>query len=1128
MPIGSPSFLLPALLLFQTPAAAPRGEAAQALEMARRALEQGDSRRALEHVERARLSLPAEREPLELALRASAQSADERALWSLRTWSALADVDGKLELDAQLRALLSDAPWLEGLSRARAAALAELARFAESREASAARAPDESLVARWARQLALDLAEPSPALRASLPAYHGWTRVDEGVQLRALRALEKHMQGSAASGKLPESLRAARVLHGLAVQAGFEDLQDQPPRDMSGFEKSSSAALARARATLATRQDDPWSVEDLEWLSSEEGDAFSRAHPDFATPALALSPQGRYRIETDCGAETLLGVASTIELHHARLASWFGSDPFLERQGLVRVVPQASGLESEGAPFWWAGGFQAGDTTTVRFSCGTIEGLGHGLTHELTHRFDGALYPGIPAWLAEGRAVWTGAAFARASDERFIDRHASFGTIEAAFVKGYGGLDKLADLVSGELEDYRDNYTAGYALYVYLATWDPAKGARFAPRLTEYMRRCGGPKAAPRDLFEQFFCDGREARPKDLEAFAADFAQFVSGFYWRDRKPFTEAYVADAGEAPATDYVYDGPTWVWSRARAEPYFGQEQALLAARLLAATKDESGASDAYLWALAADGRLPAGEREFEQLCLQRNRRDAAWCLRTLRRFPRASVEADAPPFLGQLPRLKAYESALLSARDAAATASLPACAQQLAAERERVAAHLGLALQPIPPLAATPAGPTAFGASARLLHTGGFVEDGLTGFEERRVRDLWYLDGEGSLHVGRTRPRSGSGQIDRGAAQRDAFARSREWNLPGAWRLDARIRLTTSFASGAVVLGYQRREQAIRLGFSGGDFLVAIGAKDQEPSFESVGWNLSSGFERDGALRSNETAGQHAFGGTRTSFELTLLVDGPRVEAFIDGERVGSLCVADGTPIQGYIGFATGMGAIAVSEARVRRLDLERSCGAQRLEPSVLSLTGSASVGLRESQGRVLEGFEAPSQGALLVVVPLPEGATGLPPPDERWWTRVQLCGEDIAEELERAPISQPVWLCLPRGTLAAAPPELGALIPRFAALGPGRAELREVDAPGAIAEPDGEELRGRMPTALYLDSSNLVRRTASFSKLRSLLRDRAWRHWLEVFRENQAPARALPAPVRRSRAQPEER
>ena len=136
-------------------------------------------------------------------------------------------------------------------------------------------------------------------------------------------------------------------------------------------------------------------------------------------------------------------------------------------------MPEASGLESEGAPFWWAAGFQGGDTTTVRFSCGTIEGLGHLLTHELTHRFDGAIYPGIPSWLAEGKAVWTGGAYGKAEDETFVDAWADVGAIEAAFLKGYGDLGKFTKLISGTLDDYRDNYTAGFALYVYLTTRKP-------------------------------------------------------------------------------------------------------------------------------------------------------------------------------------------------------------------------------------------------------------------------------------------------------------------------------------------------------------------------------------------------------------------------------------------------------------------------------------------------------------------------------------------------------------------------------------------------------------------------------------------------------------------------------
>ncbi|HUR27947.1 MAG TPA: hypothetical protein VM509_07165, partial [Planctomycetota bacterium] len=674
-----------------------------------------------------------------------------------------------------------------------------------------------------------------------------------------------------------------------------------------------------------------------------------------------LSPEGRYRIETDCGAETLRGVAATIEHHHARLVRWYGSDPFLERQGLVRVVPEASGLESEGSPFWWAGGFQSGDTTTVRFACSTVEGLGHGLTHELTHRFDGALFPGIPAWLAEGRAVWTGAAFARSDDETFVPRHASFGTIEAAFVKGYGALDKLEKLVSGKLEDYRDNYTAGYALYVYLATWDPAQTPLYAAPLASYMKRCANAKLDPKELFEQSFCDGKDGRSKDLAAFAADFAHFVSGFYWRDRKPFTASYVSEAGPAVADGYVYDAPTWTWSRARAEPRFGQGQALLAARVLAAAGLRGEACEAYAWSLAADGRSPLAERELEALCAKERQGDAEWCLRTLRRFPSHAAAEDLAPFQHQLPRVRELESALSAARDASLAAGFATAAQRFAAERERLAAHLGLAARVLPPTKPSPSGPSAFGDNARLAALAGFVEDGLTGYEEKRVRDLWYVEADGDLHVGRAKPRSGTGGVDRNSAQQDAFTRTTEWNLPGAWRFDARVRFTTSFASAAVVLGYQRREQGVRFAFSGGDFLFAIGASDKEPTFQKVDWNLSGGFERDGALASGVLAGSHVFDGTRTSFELTLVADGPRVDAYIDGEHAGSYCNTDATALQGFVGFATSMGAIVVQEARVRRLDGERACGPPRLSPTTLALQGGPSVSLRDAAGALLEGF-----------------------------------------------------------------------------------------------------------------------------------------------------------------------
>jgi hypothetical protein len=81
------------------------------------------------------------------------------------------------------------------------------------------------------------------------------------------------------------------------------------------------------------------------------------------------------------------------------------------------------------------------------------------------------------------------------------------------------------------------------------------------------------------------------------------------------------------------------------------------------------------------------------------------------------------------------------------------------------------HLGL-----PTLALGAAAPSTrhpFDRPAEPL--GGWVEDGLTDYEDLRAPGHWYAAEDGALHVGRERPREGTGTMDRRAHQRHAFTR-----------------------------------------------------------------------------------------------------------------------------------------------------------------------------------------------------------------------------------------------------------------------------------------------------------------------------------------------------------------
>jgi hypothetical protein len=1130
------ALLLAAAPLAQKPAADPSAaRLAASLAAARKALAEGKRDSAFDALKTALAHSPFSQETLQLFVEASKPDEDAQTFWLHALARATLGPEHSSTLDSNGRRLLGSPDSRPNqLANAYAAAFDELARFAKEREKEVAAHADSALVALWARRAALDLGARSPQLQKSRQAELAPRLApNEALPAKALRALERFADNAAAGGKTQQALAAALILKGCATQFGWDkDLQGPRPPGVENLAKSAEEILARARAAWEKKADKVWTIEELEALAPDEREAFTRRFGVPGNPATALSPRSWYRLESDCGHATLLGAAKTVELHHQRLANWYGKDPFVGRPGLARIVPEAGELEAHGAPFWWAGGFQGGDTTTLRFSCGgTIEGLGHGLTHELTHRFDGALFPGLPAWLMEGKAVWTGGAYGKAEATEFVDNYASFGSILGAYIKGYAAPENLTKLLDGTIADYRDNYSAGHALFVYLRSRkDEAGHFLYRELLQEFQQRARGPKKGL-ELFSSVFLDGKQGRAGKLDKFCADWGPWLGGFYWFDLKPWAKELTEDVGGAASPEVIED-PVWGWYRSRAEPRFGQGQAERAGDLLRAAGQRGDAIAAYLWALGAGGRIPAVELELAGELEQEGRKDAAWCLRNALAFP-FGEPSGAAPFLNQLPKCAALLAALESALGDARARSLPTSAALLSAERERLASWLGASTLPAggPALEALAPG-VSFDGAAQALGREGWTESGLTGFEERRAKNCWCTDEEGTLFVGTetvpgTKLATGDGAatVERGAAWRDSFALAPEWVLPGSWRLDCRIRFLTSYASGAVVFGYREREDNLRFSFGAGDFNYAAGITQKlEHDFTEVGASLGGLRDRDGGLIGGSNGGTRKFETPRSSFWLTLVVDGPFVEAFIDNQPLGRYHTVDGAAIEGQIGFATGMGAVAIEGARITRTERSRLAGAPGFPSRTFDLGNARSVRPWAASMCPSAGLPHPPQGALLYWVAPPEKAFDEQYSESAWVRRVQRGLRELSTFVARTQPTQPLLVALPDGLSS----ETRAALEAEAKKQLGDALPIRTHAQGFVAAPPetgvGKSFLQASPWLCFVDNAACVRAATPFQGAKP--RDEAaLLRWLRVFRDNGHPERELPELVRETPTQP---
>lgn len=1036
---------------------------------------------------------------LDLAL-ACREDAELGPLWSERFVRAASDAQGRIKWDAAAKKQLTGAAGFEAtlkpaqdLTMVRVAAIAEVARFIDKYKPSGRSNGTRAVLVRWASELLLDLGVGAPwALAAAAPAVQktqdAFLPDHELVVAALVRVMSMKPKKDAApttGAPIPDEanriadlrVRAARILVGLRRQGSQKDLQGPLAPDINKAADDAQHLLDEQLAQNV-QSGKIWSIAELQAMEPPAAEQFTQQHRHWRAPGIALSTTGRYRIETICGHQTLLQTAQTVELHHARLVDHYGVDPFKDRQGFVRIVPEVQDLETEGAPFWWAGGFQAGDRTTIIFAWSNIASLGHTLTHELTHRFDGVLKPFLGAWYGEGHASWTAAHYGRMAETKFTEDHLSWGNASNSWYKGYGDRGKFEKLLKGEIEEYRDNYFAGYALYAFLRSY-PRNQPRYREALATYEKNARGGSKDPVGYFTSSFCDGKHGRPGKFDDLFTDWQRFLRDCYefgFERSRNANNAWVGQYGSLaeevkPWTDDVQDDPTWSWDRVRAEPFYGQGHAAEATVLLHEVGDAEGTIAAGVWSTKVDGwRRDTSEPLLAALRVQKAAdAAAAFAATAARHFPRLAG-GEATTLLAALPKCKQLLDAL-TARSEALAATSPSASAAAAVERTRLAQLFGM------PAVPSSAAATTWTALPRHLGGHGYAETSLTDYEERRTKGLWYATPDGDLHVGREKPRENTGTLDRAAHQRHAFVHSVAWQAPGHYVLRGRVHFTTSYVSGAIVFGHTRRDRDLRLGFSTGDFNYAIGQSEKTEGVGKVAFHLHGLWARDGKLgggRREWTGGQP---GDQAWFDYELWVRGPRVLVVINGEAQIRYAVHDGTPIEGHVGFAMNMGAVRVQQPTVQRLDR--------------SIDETAGLDFARQQPGVLEDF------LLLPVQGLPRQASGTL---VLWIPQME---PDQQVELDR---SLPAMAKLlhtphehPQPWVLAVPKSMSAEA-RAAAAASVQA-VREQPLP-ILEHQVGMPFDGRYPWVLFVDGEGVLREAAAAND--TGLHSRVT-HWSRMFR-----------------------
>ncbi len=1084
----------------------------EARRAGQKALEAGDAKAAERHFRRALREHPRSLLLLGDLLRATKDDPDVRTFWAHQYVAAASDKNGSAHPRREDAALLpAKDPELDLVRRARARAAEDLARAVAS-----TRGPGASFLVRSLHRVFRRVADASPALEeAYAPAFEKAEVGAVPTVDRALADLVAHARRVRVTLEdAGDALALGRACLGLADQAE-QDVPDRPAHAVPGLAETGRRLEADAEAALAARQMEPLAASALDAMGPDEVRRFNEAHTDVATPGRALSPHGRYRITTPCGHGTLAAAARLVEPVHARLVRWFGEDPFASERGEIRIFPEFSDLEAEAAPWWWADGFQGGRTTTVRFALGSIWDLAPLLTHELTHRFDAAVHPAMPAWLREGRAVFTAVAWQGIDDPAFVARAADVERIRNAWHTWYGTPEGLANLLRDGAKEYRDYYSAGHALWVYLLVGpNPEEDPLFTDRVGPWLAGMTRPDKDPVGTFTAAFCDGREGRPSSLDAFASGFMRFLLAF--RGSSPPSWVSALDVVR-PHTDAsrIYDAPTVSRSRRRERPSFGQDQLLAAARSFAALGDPEVAVTLLEWAVAYDEPDAGDARLAERLLSTLGAADAARAahVEAVRRGPR---EGEVPSRPLAAPRsVSAYVDALANAASDYARRGLVETACWFQDEQQVLARLVGTEPLSLPGLA-FPAEPRVpFTGAGEALASSGWIPDELTWNDGPRDPDQWLITPEGHLVLGTKKLETL--ETEHREEFRSVFVRSPQRFEAGYW-LAVRIRLLTPYVRAAVVLADARRDRNVCVEVGAGD------TPDPDRGPQAVTNHAQVFLGVDGLRPFDEWAPPVGGGVVDLSDEdaantvdLGVFVDGCRLDVYVKRKWVGRYVDPRGLPLDGAIGFATRGGAIRV-ESPVVFLLRRRDVYLRPLE-SGLDLARATRPAGGWAYEHFLSGFPTSPNGLFaLWFPPAPHGAEVRPDDVSDEAGRVV---DPLLRALDGLHDGARVVVALPAGWPA---PVEAAVRARVKALPDGRVEVvRHAEAPApappAPPAPSGEtpvspgtpgtpvaptKTPPKRPSArlFFADACGIVRGYAE-SDLEDALR--TWSVWLRLTR-----------------------